>query len=526
MNQKNIQIENSSVPKPVLLIVLDGWGYREASEYNAIVSAKKPTWDNLWRTCPHTLISGSGHAVGLPQDQMGNSEVGHLTMGAGRTVYQEFTRIDKAIEEGFFFQNQTLLTAIEKVRRNRSALHIFGLLSPGGVHSHERHIQAMVELAAREDLKKIYIHAFLDGRDTPPKSALQSLKKLERQLQNLNHGQIASIIGRYYAMDRDNRWDRIEQAYRLLTEGSAAYTASSATKGLQMAYERGETDEFVQATTIHRPDQNPIKVSEGDVVIFMNYRADRARELTRAFVEPKFSGFKRRIVPKLAEFVTLTQYAKEIKASVVFPPQALVNVLGAYVADQGLTQLRIAETEKYAHVTFFFNGGIEQPFPLEERILIPSKKVATYDLAPEMSALEVTDQLVQAIENKKYNLIICNFANPDMVGHTGNFAATVKAIEVIDDCLAKIIAALEKVGGEAIITADHGNAEIMYDDKTQQAHTAHTSEPVPVIYFGRKAKITHDGIGTLADIAPTLLYLMNLPKPAEMTGESLISFDK
>ncbi len=513
----------SATPKPLVLIILDGWGYREDPHDNAIAAAKKPTWDGLWNTSPHTLVAGSGHAVGLPQDQMGNSEVGHLTMGAGRTVYQEYTRIDKAIEDGEFFTNPVLLAAIQKVRDTKKALHILGLLSPGGVHSHELQIRAMVELAAQQDLQKVYVHAFLDGRDTPPQSAMASIEALETQLKRFQHGKIASMIGRYYAMDRDQRWERIRSAYELLTQGKAEYHANSATQGLQMAYDRGETDEFVKATAIHDDNQQPVTINDGDIVIFMNYRADRARQLTRAFTEADFIGFQRAIVPKIADFVSITQYAVDIKARIAFPAQSLNNVLGEYVAKLGFKQLRIAETEKYAHVTFFFNGGKEQPFAGEDRILIPSQKVATYDLKPEMSALEVTNDLVAAIRSKKYDLVICNFANPDMVGHTGNFKATVQAIECIDGCLSRVVAALREVDGEAIITADHGNAEKMFDEHTQQPLTSHTTEPVPFIYIGRSAVIAHDQ-GTLADIAPTMLYVMGLTKPEEMTGQSLIRF--
>lgn len=506
----------------MILIVLDGWGYRTDSQYNAIAAANLPFWNHLWATYPHSLISGSGHAVGLPQDQMGNSEVGHLTMGAGRVVYQEYTRIDHSIENGQFFQNPAFLKAAELLKTNQKALHIFGLLSPGGVHSHEDQIHALIDFAAQQDLKKVYVHAFLDGRDTPPKSAEASLERLDKHLQRVHHGKIASLIGRYYAMDRDQRWERIQVAYDLLTQGKADYTATSAVQGLRMAYERGETDEFVKATAIHPNEQPPITVQDGDIVVFMNYRADRARELTRAFTKPDFTGFVRQQQPKLADFITLTHYAADIPATVAFPPQSLRNSIGEYIAKLGLTQLRIAETEKYAHVTFFFNGGAEQPFVGEDRILVPSQKVGTYDLMPEMSAPEITERLVAAIESKKYNLIICNFANPDMVGHTGNFSATVKAVEVIDQCLEKIIKALQAVGGEAVITADHGNAECMFDEDTGQPHTAHTTDPVPVIYVGRPAKIVHSTERTLVDIAPTLLTLMNLEKPAEMTGESLI----
>ncbi len=509
----------------VALIILDGWGYRDGTKYNAIATAQKPHWDQLWQTCPHTLIEGSGHAVGLPHEQMGNSEVGHLTMGAGRIVYQEFTRVDHAIDEGSFFQNEIFLQALQKARVNNKAVHILGLLSPGGVHSHERHLLAMATLAAQQKVPQFYLHAFLDGRDTPPQSALTSIQLLEQHLQELNAGKIASIIGRYYAMDRDKRWDRVACAYNLLTAGKADFHAPSADDALLQAYARGETDEFVKPTTIHDLGQPPVTIKDGDVVIFMNYRADRARELTHAFIDKDFAGFTRVATPQLADFVSLTQYAADLKTSIAFPAQSLTNVFGEYVARFGVKQLRIAETEKYAHVTFFFNGGVEAPAPGEDRILIPSAKIATYDLKPQMSAVEITDQLVAAIQSKKYGVIVCNFANPDMVGHTGIFQATVEAIETIDQCIGRIIAAVRNVGGEAIITADHGNAECMYDEQTKQPHTAHTSDPVPFIYVGRPATITHKE-GTLADIAPTLLYLMDMPIPQEMTGKSLVALNK
>lgn len=507
---------------PFVLIILDGFGYRENPQYNAISSANMPCWDALWRDYPHALISGSGTGVGLPDGQMGNSEVGHLNIGAGRIVYQEFTRIEHAIDTGEFFTNPIFVNALQQAKNAGKAVHIMGLLSPGGVHSHERQLLAIVDMAAKQQLEKIYVHAFLDGRDTPPKSAMTSLTMLNKELNLLGRGQIASIIGRYYAMDRDKRWERIERAYDLIVDGKADYQATTAVEALELAYARGETDEFVQPTAIHAPLQKPITVADGDVVIFMNYRADRARQLTRAFTEENFTGFKRHRVPKLAEFVTLTHYADDIKASVAYPPQTLNNVLGEYIAKLGLKQLRIAETEKYAHVTFFFNGGVETPFNGEDRILIPSPKVATYDLQPEMSAVALTDRLVEAIESKQYALIVCNFANPDMVGHTGDFAATVKAIECIDKCLARITIALQHVGGEAIITADHGNAECMYDETTKQPHTAHTNDPVPLIYIGRKAKV-NDVSGALSDIAPTILYLLDLSIPTEMQGKKLFT---
>ncbi len=519
-------MNKSKRPKPVILIILDGWGHREADNHNAITLAKTPHWDHLIQTCPHTLLNASGLFVGLPEGQMGNSEVGHLTMGAGRVLYQDLTRINKAIADGDFFNNEVFLSALKKAKDTQKTIHILGLLSPGGIHSHEKQIYALLQLLAQKELKNCYIHAFLDGRDTLPKSAQISITALEKQCQNFGVGKIASLIGRYYAMDRDKRWQRTQAAYDCLTSGKADYHAATALEGLQQAYDRGESDEFVKPTCIHQPDEPAVKIQEGDIVFFMNFRADRARQLSRAFLNIGFSDFKRHLHPHLSDFISLTQYAADIPSHVAFPQQSLENGLAEYLAKKGLTQLHIAETEKYAHVTFFFNGGIEAPFANETRVLIPSKKVATYDLSPKMSALEITDQLLTAIEEKKYDVIICNFANPDMLGHTGNLNATQQAITCIDECIAKIVTALKKQGGEAIITADHGNAECMYDTKTQQAHTAHTTEPVPFIYIGRPAKITQQNeYGTLADIAPTLLTLLNLPKPQEMTGKSLLSFE-
>lgn len=510
-------------PKPILLIILDGWGYREDGQYNAIHSAKTPFWNQLWRNYPHTLLSAAGMDVGLPPGQMGNSEVGHLHMGAGRLVPQDLRRVDIAIENKQFFNNPILTSTVDEAIQNNRAVHILGLLSKGGVHSHENHILAMTELAAQRGAKKLYVHAILDGRDTPPKSALPSLQILQNKLQTLHDGQIVSLIGRYFAMDRDKRWDRTEKAYDLLTLGKAEYHAATAVEGLQLAYARNETDEFIKPTSIHVPHQSAITVKEGDVVIFMNFRADRARQLTRAFTEKDFTGFSRKVHPSLAGFVTLTEYAADIAAKVAFPPIILNNVFGEYIANLHYRQLRIAETEKYAHVTYFFNGGKESQFSNEDRILIPSPKVATYDLQPEMSATQVTARLVDAIRSNKYDVIICNYANPDMIGHTGDFNATVKAVEVIDHCLEQVISALREVGGEAIITADHGNAEIMFDDHTQQAHTAHTTLPVPFVYVGRPAQITTQQ-SVLYDIAPTLLTLMGIKIPQEMTGKSLIKF--
>lgn len=509
---------------PLVLIVLDGWGYREATEHNAIASAHTPHWDALWSHYPHTLISGSGKCVGLPDGQMGNSEVGHLTIGAGRTIHQDLCRIDLAIEHGSFFQNEVLVQALQRARSTQKAVHLFSLLSPGGVHSHESHLHAMLTLAAKQQVAQVYVHAFLDGRDTPPRSALTSIEALTAHCQQLGCGRIVSLIGRYYAMDRDKRWDRVQKAYDLVVDGTAAYTAETAAQGLALAYERGENDEFVQATRIQAAGTAPATMQDGDVVIFMNFRADRARELTRALIEPDFHEFKRQRAPQLGEFVSLTQYHKDYATQIAFPPQTLTHLFAQCISDAGGKQLRIAETEKYAHVTFFFNGGVEQPYPGEDRILIPSAKVATYDLHPEMSAPELTQRLIEAIQGQQYDVIICNFANPDMVGHTGNFAATVKAIETIDQCLGDIVTAIQGVGGELIITADHGNAEQMFDCVTNQPHTAHTSDPVPFIYVGRAAEVVKKD-GKLSDIAPTMLHLLGLAQPKEMTGTCLLKLN-
>jgi 2,3-bisphosphoglycerate-independent phosphoglycerate mutase len=506
--------------KPVVLIVLDGWGHREEREHNAILAAKLPTWDRLWRDYPHGLVSGSGEDVGLPDGQMGNSEVGHMNLGAGRVVYQDFTRVTKAIRDGVFFSNPALTAAVDKANAAGGAVHIMGLLSPGGVHSHEDHIHAMVDLAVQRGAKAVYVHAFLDGRDMPPRSAEPSLAAMREHLAKTGKGRVASIVGRYYAMDRDNRWDRVEAAYRLLTEGVAGFRAADPVQALQDAYARGENDEFVKPTVI---GEAPAVIADGDAVVFMNFRADRAREISRAFVQADFKGFARRTCPTLAAFVMLTEYAADIKAACAYPPTPLTNVLGEYLAALGKTQLRIAETEKYAHVTFFFSGGREEPFPGEDRILVPSPQVATYDLQPEMSAPEVTDKLVAAITSGKYDVIVCNYANGDMVGHTGVFAAAVKAAEALDAALARLVAAVESVGGQMLITADHGNIEQMHDNETGQAHTAHTCEPVPLVYVGDRAARVQATGGILSDIAPTMLTLMGLPVPAEMTGRVLVT---
>ncbi|MDE4535723.1 2,3-bisphosphoglycerate-independent phosphoglycerate mutase [Pseudomonas sp. ITEM 17296] len=507
----------TSTPKPLVLIILDGFGHSESPEYNAIYAANTPVYDRLRASQPHGLISGSGMDVGLPDGQMGNSEVGHMNLGAGRVVYQDFTRVTKAIRDGEFFSNPVLTGAVDKAVGAGKAVHILGLLSDGGVHSHQDHLIAMAELAAQRGAEKIYLHAFLDGRDTPPRSAESSIELLDKTFAKLGKGRIASLIGRYFAMDRDNRWDRVAAAYNLIVDSVADYTADTALAGLEAAYAREENDEFVKATRIGEA----VKVEDGDAVIFMNFRADRARELSRAFVEPDFNEFPRARLPKMAAYIGLTQYSAKIPAPAAFAPSSLDNVLGEYLAKNGKTQLRIAETEKYAHVTFFFSGGREEPFEGEERILIPSPKVATYDLQPEMNAPEVTDRIVEAIEQQRFDVIIVNYANGDMVGHTGVFEAAVKAVEALDTCVGRIVKALDKVDGEALITADHGNVEQMEDACTGQAHTAHTTEPVPFIYVGkRKVKVREGGV--LADVAPTMLKLLGLEKPVEMTGTSIL----
>lgn len=504
---------------PVLLLILDGFGYREEAPANAIALARKPNWDKFWKAYPHTLIHASERQVGLPPGQMGNSEVGHLNIGAGRVVFQEFERINHAIESGEFFANPALLEAVETAKANGRALHVFGLLSPGGVHSHEAHIHALVQLAAQRGLTDVYVHAFLDGRDTPPRSAEQSLRLMDEKCAELGAGRIATVVGRFYAMDRDKRWPRIEAAYNLISCGNGEFTAATAVEALHAAYARGETDEFVKATRIGQP----VRVADGDVIVYMNFRSDRARQLTRAFLDDDFDGFERCYKPRLGGFYTLTMYDKNDRAvKVAFPPEAIHNTFGEYLGKLGLKQLRIAETEKYPHVTFFFNGGEEQVYPGEDRILVPSPKVTTYDLKPRMSAFEVTDKLEEAILSRHYDAIICNFANADMVGHTGNLRAAIQAVEAVDTCIGRAIRAMLKVGGEVIVTADHGNAECMEDHINQQPHTQHTTNPVPFIYIGRSARLAPTG--ALCDIAPTLLHMMGLPKPPEMTGHSLVEF--
>ncbi|HZH42532.1 MAG TPA: 2,3-bisphosphoglycerate-independent phosphoglycerate mutase [Lysobacter sp.] len=503
-------------PKPVVLLILDGWGHREDPADNALALARLPNWQRLWADCPRTLIHTEGRHVGLPDGQMGNSEVGHMNLGAGRIVYQDLTRIDAAIEDGSFFANAELRAACQAARAGGGTLHVLGLLSPGGVHSHENHIFAMLELAQREGVADVAVHAFLDGRDMPPQSAEPSLRALQAHCARLGNARIASVSGRYYAMDRDQRWERVERAWNAMVEARSEHVATDALAALAAAYARAETDEFVAPTVIagHAP------MRDGDAAVFMNFRADRARQLTGAFVAADFAGFSARR-PQLARFVCLTEYDARLPAPVAFPPDDLRNTLGELLAVHGMTQLRIAETEKYAHVTFFFSGGREVPYPGEERILVPSPKVATYDLQPEMSCPEVTARLCEAIRARRYDVAICNIANPDMVGHTGNLEAAVRAAEVVDGALGEIAQAVRDAGGALLVTADHGNLEMMRDPASGQPHTAHTVGPVPFVYFGPRAARLRDG-GALRDVAPTMLDLLGLAQPPEMTGRSLL----
>ncbi len=503
--------------RPLLLCILDGFGWVPQETYgNAIVAAKKPYFDKLFATCPYTTIGASGMNVGLPDGQMGNSEVGHTNIGAGRIVYQELTRITKAIADGDFFENEALVAAMRSARDSGKALHLMGLLSDGGVHSHNGHLYGLLRMAKCMGLTKVYVHAIMDGRDVPPDSGLGFIKELQAKLASLGVGTIASVTGRYYAMDRDNRWDRVEKAY-------AAFVYGEGNKGtpvevMEKSYAEGVTDEFVVPAVTCEGG----RVAEGDSVIFFNFRPDRAREITRTFVDDAFTGFARRYGRFPVHYVCFTQYdATMPNVSVAFRPQVLTNVLGEYLAKNGKTQLRIAETEKYAHVTFFFNGGVEAPFEGEDRALINSPKVATYDLQPEMSAYLVADECVKRIESGKYDVIILNFANCDMVGHTGVFSAAVKAVEAVDECAGKVIDAVLAAGGAALLTADHGNADKMYDPDPEHPFTAHTTNPVPFLVAGLGDVKLRQG-GVLADIAPTMLKVMGLPQPEEMTGKSII----
>ncbi len=505
--------------KPYALIIMDGFGVNERELGNAIKAAKTPNIDKYMASCPNTIVHASGMDVGLPEGQMGNSEVGHTNIGAGRIVYQELTRITKSINDGDFFENEVLLEAVENCKKNGSALHLMGLLSSGGVHSHNTHLYGLLDLAKKNGLDKVYVHCFLDGRDVPPSSGADFVSELVEKIREKEIGKVATVMGRYYAMDRDNRWERVEKAYNAMVLGEGNYD-TSAVSAVQKSYNEDITDEFVVPTVITDENGAPLgKIKENDSVIFFNFRPDRAREITRTLVDESFEGFKRDFFKTY--YVCMTQYdASMPNVNIAFKPQTLENTFGEYISKKGLRQLRIAETEKYAHVTFFFNGGVEKEYDGEDRALINSPKVATYDLKPEMSAFEVTDEVVKRIESGEYDVIVLNFANCDMVGHTGVFEAAVKAVETVDTCLGRTVDAIEEMGGVALITADHGNADQMVDYDTNGAFTAHTTNVVPLILIGEDKKLKP---GRLADLAPTMLDLMGLPKPLEMTGESLIA---
>lgn len=506
-----------SAKKPTVLMILDGWGLSDEVEYNAIRQAKTPNMDRLCKMYPYTTLDAHGLAVGLPEGQMGNSEVGHLNIGAGRIVYQDLTRICKAIEDGSFYQNAQLIKAMDKAKEKNTALHLMGLLSDGGVHSHIEHLFALLKMAKEHNLSKVYIHAILDGRDVLPQSGINYVKQLEEKIKEIGCGKIASVMGRYYAMDRDNRWERVEKAYNAIVLADVEYK-KSAIEGIEESYAKGVTDEFVEPFHL----ENTEKIKENDSVIFFNFRPDRAREITRAIKSKNFTGFKcTGEVPD--NFVCMTEYDETFSLAIAFLPEHIEKTLGEVVSKENLHQLRIAETEKYAHVTFFFNGGEEVPYANEERVLIPSPKVATYDLQPEMSAVPVTNKLLKLLQEDKYDLVILNYANTDMVGHTGSIPAAIKAAETVDTCLAKVVDLVLAKGGNLCITADHGNAEKMRDTLTNEPFTAHTTNRVPFILVGEQFKevsLRKDGI--LADIAPTILTIMNIDKPKEMTGSSLI----
>ncbi|MFY0544430.1 2,3-bisphosphoglycerate-independent phosphoglycerate mutase [Brevibacillus sp. H7] len=507
-------------PKPVALIILDGFALRDETYGNAVAQAKKPNFDRFWSRYPHATLQASGLAVGLPEGQMGNSEVGHLNIGAGRVVYQDLTRITKEIREGTFFENETLIKAIQHAKQHDRKLHLFGLLSDGGVHSHIEHLFAILELAKRQDFDRVYIHGFLDGRDVAPDSAVRYLEELQAKINEIGVGKIATVQGRYYAMDRDKRWERVEKAYRAMVYGEAPrYT--DPIQAVKESHQKSVMDEFVMPTVIVDEAGQPVGLVEtGDSIIFFNFRPDRAIQTSQAFTNEDFRGFDRgEGRPRHLHFVCLTQFSESVGGYVAYQPTNLDNTLGEVIAQQGLTQLRIAETEKYPHVTFFFSGGREKEFPGEKRILIPSPKVATYDLKPEMSAPEVTEAVVKEIEAERFDAIILNFANCDMVGHSGKMEPTIKAVETVDTCLGKVVDSIIRKGGVAIITADHGNADLMLDPEGKPI-TSHSTFPVPVIVTQEGLTLREDGI--LADLAPTMLELLHLPKPADMTGKSLL----
>src|SRR5712691_8090769 len=512
----------NSRPRPVVLCILDGWGERPNADDNAIERAKTPVWHQLMRRWPHAHLDASEHYVGLPDGQMGNSEVGHTNLGAGRVVLQDLPRIDKAVAEGQLAGMPALQNLIAKLKARQGATHVMGLLSPGGVHSHQRQIAALAVILADAGLP-VAVHAFLDGRDTPPKSAIGFLKQFEADIAGHGNIRIATVAGRYYAMDRDKRWDRVEKAYRALTAGDGEH-AGDAVQAVEAGYARGESDEFVLPTAIG--DYPGMR--DGDGVLFANFRADRIREIAGALLDPEFGGFKREKRITFAGALGLTEYSEELNPflATLFPPQDLSDTFGELIADAGMKQLRITETEKYAHVTFFFNGGRETVFPGEERILVPSPKVATYDLQPEMSAAEVTDKVVAAIGSGRFDVVVLNYANTDMVGHTGQIEAAIKAVETVDRCLGRLAAAVEAAGGTLVVTADHGNVEVMRDPETGEPHTAHTLNPVPFIIVNPPGAVARVDNGRLADVAPTLLDILGLPKPEAMTGHSLIASDQ
>ncbi len=507
--------------KPTVLMILDGYGLNEKTAGNAVAEGKTPVMDRLMAECPFVKGNASGMAVGLPDGQMGNSEVGHLNMGAGRIVYQDLTKITKAIQDGDFFENKALLAACENAKDNDSALHMYGLVSDGGVHSHNTHIYGLLELAKRQGLKKVYVHCFLDGRDTPPASGKEYVEELVAKMEEIGVGEVATVMGRYYAMDRDNRWERVEKAYRAIVYGEGE-TAAGGPEGIQASYDKGTTDEFVLPTVVMKDGAPVATIKDNDSIIFFNFRPDRAREITRTFCDDSFTGFDRGGRVKTT-YVCFTEYDVTIpNKQVAFVKEEITNTFGEFLARKGLKQARIAETEKYAHVTFFFNGGVEEPNEGEDRILVNSPKVATYDLKPEMSAYEVCAKLTGAIRSGEYDVVIINFANPDMVGHTGVEAAAIKAIEAVDECVGKAVDAVKEVGGQMFICADHGNAEQLIDEETGEPFTAHTTNPVPFILVNADPAYRLREGGCLADIAPTLIELMGLEQPAEMTGKSLI----
>ena len=524
LNIKTINYYNSMQNNPVVLVILDGFGHNEDKKHNAVLQANTPNLDELKKTCPHTLINASESAVGLPIGQMGNSEVGHLNIGSGRIILQDLERINGSIETNEIFAHPGLIENFNNLSLNDNSLHLFGLLSDGGVHSYINHFEFILKMAKQQNVKKVYIHVFLDGRDTPPRSAKKYITMLESYCKKYSIGSIISMCGRFYAMDRDKRWERTKLAYELIMNARADRFANTGIEAIELAYKKNETDEFISPTIIQSGGKK-IQIQENDCIVFMNFRSDRARQITDAILNDNFDGFERNRRVKKLSYFTLTNYDEsQKKATPIFPSIKVKNTLGEFISSLGKTQLRIAETEKYPHVTFFFNGGEEKLYKGEDRILVNSPKVETYDLKPEMSAYELTEKLSSAIESKAYDLIICNYANSDMVGHTGILSAAIKAIESLDDCIGKVAKAIRKVDGHLIITADHGNAELMTDDVNQQAHTQHTTNLVPFIYMGKKSTLRGDG--KLSDVAPTILNIMGENPPNEMTGINLINFDE